>query len=172
MEHVLSDSDSIFFFFIFKMFFSFFFILTIQKSFPLFKIEKSINNNSVLYEIIVNDKTKKVELIHPIWLLDNSYEKTEELTLIETNLAYGITIHQKNDNNIQFSLKSYPSIKISAELINGKWSATFVDDDQKHVIDKIYVNMKRVFGIPKVSTVSLYSTNLKTKEQKIKLLKE
>ena len=140
----------------------------LEKETIVFVIERSLNKNVVVYEGLIDEKTKKLQKDKPMdvyWLdLDPAYvEKNrkkgkmhdrDELNYIDKTMAYGISFKPCNDDNddsYEVTLVALPSKKVILKLVNGIPKAITEINGKKCYMENIYVETTQGWtGLPKV----------------------
>lgn len=143
----------------------------------VFHIERSLNANICVYEVRVITSTSSAifDVTEPIkiyWIMYTKKGIIEPLTVIEEKLAYGIKISTVTENKIKFFLKSLPKREIEVRFFKDedkilKPKAVIKLNDEDSIIEKIYVESKQKFPLPKVLYVEVTGRSIKTGEMTI-----
>lgn len=117
----------------------------LNKKNTIFLITKSSNKNIVIYDFIDNN-------ISYYWLMhekDDITPPSEDVTLLERNLAYGINIINNDSDSIEFNLNGYPGIKLILDKKYGRVKYKNLD------LIGIHVTLKNTFFVDTVEYVTV-----------------
>ena len=135
----------------------------------LFYIQRSLNRNTIAYELNTDDKNvlDLDDPIHPYWIRYESGGHRRELSYIEKKFAYGIKTKLVNQQsqNYKLSLVSYPvnmELKKSGDEQNFK---VFITVNNKLIeLEMIYFKAEGgTFWNPNIKYIDIYGTEVKTK---------
>lgn len=133
----------------------------------LFSIERSLDPNEVIYEINLDRNGKLLES-NPIkiyWLKKTNNNKTEPLTFIQQQYAYGLIFLDsiKTDKNEwSFQFVSYPKRTfILKKTANESFKVYTVVENQEVLVKRIFVSFEnKNFWFPSISAVELHGENV------------
>lgn len=144
----------------------------------LFSIERSLDPNEVIYEINL-DRNGKLHEANPIkiyWLKKTNNNKTEPLTFIQQQYAYGlifldsINMHKKEWS---FQFVSYPKRTfILKKMANETFKVYTVVENQEVLVKRIFVNFdNKKFWFPTISAVELHGQNVSSGQMIAEIVK-
>jgi hypothetical protein len=136
----------------------------LEKTEPLFSIERSKNGNCVRYDAVLkgNDDLADSNPVTAHWVLENG--RTEALNLIQKKYAYGILSQERlGKNRFRIMLAAFKDRKIIVEKVDGDYKAVVSINGIQSVLDKIYVNAEESrLGFPKVAFIDVFGRALNT----------
>ena len=126
---------------------------TFQGKPVLFFIERSNNDNTVVYEA---DWSNAADPVKVYWIMySNSPVNEEGLTMIERNTAYGSKT-EKAGAGWSLSLSALPSKKITVSKgPNGELSASTLINGAEMQLVSIYVKSTTSWGMPSVEYIDV-----------------
>lgn len=144
----------------------------------LFSIERSLDPNEVIYEINL-DRNGKLQASNPIkiyWLKKTNNNKTEPLTLIQQQFAYGIIFLDSinpHEKEWSFQFVSYPKRTfILKKMEDESFKVYTVVENQEVLVKRIYVNFNnKNFWFPSISAVELHGQNVSSGQMIAEIVK-
>jgi len=132
----------------------------------LFTIERSKDENEICYDINTTE-TNKLDSENPIsvyWIKHTEYSKTEPLTRIQKNYAYGLTYLRKRENEAVFQFVSYSKKYFTIKKDeSGNFKVIITSENQLVEVKHIFIQIDGgTFWIPKITRVELHAKNLTT----------
>lgn len=135
-----------------------------DKSAPLFKIERNKNKNVVQYDacLLQNNNISESNPVHAYWVLDNGQK--EELSIVESKEAYGITSKEKlGENKFRIVLGALKNRNLIVQKMKGSYRAVTQISNELSILERVYVQSEeQTLGLAKVQHVDLYGRSLKT----------
>ncbi len=130
----------------------------------LFKIERSKNKNIVQYDacLLQNGSVSESNPVDAYWVLANG--KKEELSVLESQQAYGIASKEKlGENKFRIELSALKDRNIIVQKIKGKYRALVKINGKSAVLEKVYVKSEdQTLSLPKVDYVDLFGRSVET----------
>lgn len=131
----------------------------------LFKIERNTTANVVQYDAqLAPDGTLNAEKpIVAYWTMFAEDGRQEDLSLVETKLAYGFkTWSEAAGQGVLVQLVAYPERKLRVYQENGSYRAEILIDGHLAFLDRIYVKSADGVILPKVEYLELYGRDAGT----------
>lgn len=129
----------------------------------LFYVQRSINKNTIVYELNLNSRDE-IDLIEPIKMFWVNYEKGNEiepLNYIQKKYAYGLNFHviDAEKKSFYFNFVSYK--KKNLYLINSvqdkKYHIFYYKENALVMVERIYVHIEGgSFWTPKVKYIQIF----------------
>lgn len=145
-----------------------------------FVIQRSKNHNVVVYEGVVDPRTSHLaqKPIEVYWLkIDPAYVDRNrkagimvdrvELNFLETWKAYGVTIVEHREAEVEFTLVSLPGRTFTMKLCSklGVYRAMGTINGETVILHRVFVESKEnFFGLPTVIAVHLMGLHHETNE--------
>ena len=124
----------------------------------LFRITKSENTNTVVYEVVFDkENPDKILDVHPYWVrLASEGGAIKELKWYEKKLSHGAVIDEKKDNEILFHVVSLPDYKVRAVKEGDQWRGIVNVDGVQAIITGIYIDVTTVMLFkPEIRSVTI-----------------
>jgi len=137
---------------------------------PLFYLQRNVNANNVYYDARITaggviDAHDPVHVYWILWAKDTTGKTTEELSLLEKNMAYGLKIRRnRKANSFIVTLSAFPQRAITIFMENGKARAQTVIDGRVSYLEKIYSSSRETKMFPKVNYIELFGIEVKNGE--------
>ncbi len=132
------------------------------KKVPLFRIERSKNENIVRYDacLLPDGNFSDSNPVVVYWSLEDG--KTEELNAIEKDHAYGIDSQKKlGKNRFRITITALKDREIIVEKRNADYKAFIRMKGKRTILEKVYIRAEeRILGSPKVVYVDLFGRSL------------
>lgn len=133
----------------------------------LFYIQRSMNTNTIAYEVNVNDKKQLDDSnpVHPYWIRYEEDGGCKELSYIERKFAYGINSEVVDERKQQFrlSLVSYPFDILLRKTIDGEYAAFITANSKEIELNHIYFQTEGgTFWEPIVKYIDIFGIDLKS----------
>jgi hypothetical protein len=135
----------------------------------LFYIQKSFNQNTVVYSLNVN-KEGKIDPTNPINVFWRRYQedgRKRELTQIEKTFGYGVKAKplKNKPNTYVFSIVALKDKQfIATQTPDGKPHVITTIADKNSLIERVYIKAEHTKLLPKVFYLEVFGTELKTKK--------
>lgn len=145
-----------------------------NKSYNLFKIERSKDANEIFYDVNLDSKNN-IDSGNPIsiyWIKQTENGKKEPLTLIQKNYAYGIEYLSRSETQAEFQFVSYNKRQFQIKKNNNGEFKVYTQSNNKTVIvNRIFIQIDGgTFWFPKISRVELHSQDIQTNEKSIEII--
>jgi Domain of unknown function (DUF4833) len=132
------------------------------KSDPLFRIERSKNENVVQYDacIISDGDLSDSDPVSVYWILEKG--QREDLSGIEKLFVYGIKFGKKLEKDkVEISLVALGNRKGVVEKNDGKYRVVVSINGKESILEKIYVKSEEeLIGPPEVLYIDLFGRTL------------
>ncbi len=129
----------------------------------LFHIARSKNKNLVCYDANLENgilNTKKPLNIY--WLnREENPGKTNGLSAIQRNLAYGYKLISQNNDSCMVTLSAYPSRKLTIKKLGEKYACIMLINGQPAKLTSLFVKAKSGNSLS-VEYIELFGIDLKT----------
>ena len=147
---------------------------TQNKSYHLFKIERSKDANEIFYDINT-EKTGCLNInnpINPYWIRATEGGLLKPLTWIQQNYAYGLEYAHKSENQAKFHFVSYKKRDFILKRNAQGYFKVFTQLNQKEVIvNRIFIQIDGgTFWFPKISQVELHVQDPTTNKKLIEII--
>ena len=136
----------------------------------LFAITRSVNSNQVIYEAALGKNGFYTEAPLKIyWIVYEDGAKTAPLSKLQEKLGYGVTVATSSTVSVVFKVKALPEKPIRVDLIStpeGVRPRALIDiRGEGCVIDRIFIESRSAFPLPKVVHIDIEGISLKTGER-------
>lgn len=135
----------------------------------LFYIGRTLNKNVVVYTY--NKKNKELDVSDPLsvyWIMREDPEcPTENLTYIESKMAFGFKIIDKSTDFVTFTTNALPDEILTIKLNSKNKFRCFYNHPEKHteyILKKVFVNTDDSALMPVVKSVELFLEDTYTGE--------
>lgn len=145
-----------------------------NKSYHLFKIERSKDANEIFYDVNLDSKSN-LDLDNPIsiyWIKKTENGKIEPLTWIQKNYAYGIEFLNKSKDQAEFQFVSYNKRQFQIKKDNnGNFKVYTLSNKRTVIVNRIFIQIDGgTFWFPKISRVELHAQDIQTNEKSIEII--
>jgi len=131
---------------------------------PLFVIERTTNANVVHYEAKLRDgKLDPQQPVIAYWVMENG--RRQELNMIERIKAYGMTVRADAAESFRLVLAAEKKREIHVYREGGGVRAEMNIDGHRAYLQRVFVGIKKSFGLPMPSYVELFGVDIATGEQ-------
>ena len=132
----------------------------------LFKIERSKDNNQILYDVNL-DKSGHINRKNPIniyWIRNTEGGKIKPLTWIQQKFAYGLHFINVNKEYANFKFVSYNKMMFTLKRIKNNQFEVYTKHNNKLLkINRIFIQINGgSFWVPNITAVEIYARNMKT----------
>jgi hypothetical protein len=141
----------------------------------LFKIERSKDNNQIMYDVNINELglLDKINPINVYWVRNSEGGTIRPLSWVQKKFAYGLKFLDINDEYATFQFVSYD--KMSFVLKKKKDNGFEVFTKHKGNLlkmNRIFIKLNGgTFWFPNITAVEVYAKNLNTGEDVIEIIK-
>lgn len=147
-------------FFLFQLLASFNYSLKQPKSYNLFQIGRSRDENIIKYDVNLRSDGK-INIEKPLkiyWVKYTDNSKIEGLSYIQNKLAYGVDYLKISTEEVKFKFVSYDNRTFVIKKNNdGKYYVSTYLTDKNVQVKKIHVQIDGgTFMLPKISYVQLF----------------
>lgn len=145
-----------------------------NKSYHLFKIERSKDANEIFYDVNLDSKSN-LDLNNPIsiyWIKQTENGKIEPLTWIQKNYAYGIEYLSKDKTQAEFQFVSYNKrqFKIKKDK-NNLFQVYTISNNKQVIVNRIFIQIDGgTFWFPEISRVELHAQDIHTNAKHIEII--
>ena len=135
----------------------------------LFYIQKSFNQNTVVYALNI-DEHGKINPSNPINVFWRRYQedgRKRELTQIEKTFGYGVKAKplKNKPNTYVFSIVALKDKQfIATQTPDGKPHVITTIADKNSLIERVYIKAEHTKLLPKVFYLEVFGTDLKSKK--------
>lgn len=137
----------------------------------LFYIQRSMNINTIIYELNISEKgiLNAEEPIKFYYINYANHSEIEPVSDIQKKYAYGIKVKVTNKEKQNYSF-TFNSIKnrefyLLQSVKDKKFHAYCNINKELAILDKVFINMENNFiGFPVVSKIELFGTNVARNE--------
>jgi uncharacterized protein DUF4833 len=139
----------------------------VELSQPLFIIEKSTNANVVHYDALLTPEggLDQREPIIAYWVMAAEDGHREDLTSTERHKAFGFTIIRDRDaNSLHLHLAAQQQRDIYVRRTGNSLRASTLIAGRSAYLNKIYVKIHKLLGLPKIDFFELYGAEIETGE--------
>lgn len=148
--------------------------LASNKSYHLFKIERSKDANEIFYDVNLDSK-KNIDISNPLniyWIKHTANGKIEPLTWIQQKYAYGVEYLSKSKNTAEFQFVSYNKRQFQIKTDSKGDFKVFTKSKNKLVIvNRIFIQIDGgTFWFPTISRVELHTQDIQTNEKSIEII--
>lgn len=148
--------------------------LDANKSYHLFKIERSKDANEILYDVNL-DSQSNLDLDNPIsiyWIKKTENGIKAPLTWIQKNYAYGIDYLSKSKDQAEFQFVSYNKRQFQIKRDNnGNFKVYTLSRKRNVIVKRIFIQIDGgTFWFPKISRVELHAQDAQTNETSIEII--
>ena len=133
----------------------------------LFYIGRSLNKNVVVFCYNKNGKTlDKNSPLNVYWIMrEKEGNPREEITFMESKMAYGHKIVDVNDKECYFTTSALPNETLQIKLNpEGKYRCYYIFEQKEYILKKVFVETDESGMIPKVKYIELYLQDPMTDE--------
>ena len=125
----------------------------------LFYIGRSLNKNVVVY--CYNKSGKNLNSDTPLsayWIMrEKENNPTEELTFMESKMAFGFKILEVAEKSCYFNTTALPDETLQVKLNKeGKYRCYYIYEQKEYILKKVFVETDEEGVIPKVKYIELY----------------
>lgn len=114
-----------------------------NKNIPLFHIERNKNEGIVCYELQIKDNAIDAKApIHAYWKNPHKNGSTNELSLLQKKLAYGVSVKNVDKNTVTFTMTAYPERQVKVVYNQEKQiaNAYISINGTQHLLAKLYIH--------------------------------
>lgn len=145
-----------------------------NKSYHLFKIERSKDTNEIFYDVNLDSKSN-LDLNNPIsiyWIKQTENRKIEPLTWIQKKYAYGIEFLNKSKDQAEFQFVSYNKRQFQIKKDSkGNFKVYTLSNKRTVIVNRIFIQIDGgTFWFPSISRVELHSQDIQTNEKSIEII--
>lgn len=145
--------------------------LPIPKGIPnmLFYVQRTLNNNTVVYELNVNDKNQldKDDPVNIFWIRYTENKEKADLSYIQRIYAYGLKTKKLDNNNYELRFVSYKKLPFYLTQSKDKQYHVYATIKKKRVmLTRIFIQIESggTFWFPNVVFVEFKGTDPTTGE--------
>lgn len=138
----------------------------------LFVITRNKNDNMVCYDARLNDsKLDAKEPVKVYWIIPQKNNKTEDLSRLERNRAYGFEIVKAyGADSVDIKLKPLPRA-MRVKHLAGKWVAITTIDSVQAILTSAYVMADSNGVMPKVEWVRMQGVDVLRGSEVVEVIK-
>lgn len=145
-----------------------------NKSYHLFKIERSKDTNEIFYDVNLDSKNN-LDLDDPIniyWIKKTENGKIEPLTWIQKNYAYGIELLSKSKDQAEFQFVSYNKRQFQIKKDkNNLFQVYTISNNKPVIVNRIFIQIDGgTFWFPEISRVELHAQDIQTNKRSIEII--